>query len=248
MTDGQQNQDDLPEEDWAMSVPENPAQKEPEAAPIDEAAAKLYAPPDTGDLEGWDIGTDELKPIEEIAQHSHKPANQESFEDLSFVPPMHSFEIISPLQITERDENDWNASPPPSDGWKMPAPTFRASEGRVFGTGKKQRFSNEGELRNPDPVPENLPDIYAPPDTEEYKESTEELSFSEVPGGVPDEPGFENDQSNLNSEVESLTSVAAVPAKKGKTGFLMWGIIAIGLLAVILAGAVFAVFYYSSQH
>ena len=60
MTDGQNNPNDMPDEDWAMSEPEIPVKKEIQAKPIDEQAAKLYAPPDTGDLEEWDIATQDV--------------------------------------------------------------------------------------------------------------------------------------------------------------------------------------------
>lgn len=233
MTDGDQNSNDFSDEDWAMSEPEIPLVKPKPATPVDEAAAKLYAPPESGDLDDWDI-TDER--VSNAPAAAGKPPQTPPAPD-AFVPPPQSFEVLKPIAPVHSDGTDWGMSPPSSDGWKMPEPVFRVSDGEIL-----TRLGKRPASRKADPEPEineNLSGIYEPPPTEESSDLLGEFESSEeVSGRIdPVEPAVERSQTAMPAAAQSNQ-------KSKGLSWLVWGLAAAGLFLVALILGTFFVFYY----
>ncbi|MCW5959886.1 MAG: hypothetical protein KIS76_06965 [Pyrinomonadaceae bacterium] len=229
MTDGNQNPNDLPEEDWAMSEPEIPLVKPKPAAPIDEAAAKLYAPPDTGELDDWDIAGEELS--SEPAP-TGKPTPDESAPG-SFVPPPQSFEVLKPISPVQSGRSDWGMNPPRSDGWKMPEPVFRVTDGEIL-TRLGKRSGKQDHLPAQE-INENLSEIYEPPPTEESSDILAEFEIDD------------NSADPLEFDVAPAETTAPEPRaanKKSSWSWLVWALAAAGLFLIVLFVGTFFVFYY----
>ncbi len=246
MTNGQNNPNDLPEEDWAMSEPDIPLKKEMPAPPIDEKAASLYAPLDTSDLEGWDIGTqdDDLSDGEVVALPPPNSPPPNFSEPTAFTPPQKAFEILKPVVPPKSKAEDWGVAPTPqNDGWKMPEPTFRATEGEILTKVRRSSSkSNNAAPAQTAPEQENLPDIYAPPDTQE-ESVTEDFEISETPEESAKNANF-SPPLPAAAYSEQMPIQAAVPAKSKKGLFIMLGLLIAGILIIGLLAAVFGVFYY----
>jgi hypothetical protein len=244
MTDRPNNPDDLPEDDWEMSEPEVRTVEEPE--PIDEVAAKLYAPPDTGDLQDWDIAPGNVETFDEPAQPENHPASPAFDGPTAFTPPHVAFEILEPLDVTVTANEDWGMHGAANDGWKMPEPVFQISEGNsLFGV---ESLSSTSEQLNQtaEVIPENLSDIYAPPETEEFVdiEGTVEESVSE---GLPsDEIDFGNDSNEVPVLVEESSELAEPASQKKNWSILFWILIIVLLLLTLLTIGVIVVLFYSS--
>ncbi len=244
MTNGQNNPNDVPEEDWAMSEPEIPIKKEIPEKPIDEKAASLYAPPDTGDLEGWDIGTqdDDLSDGEISPPPLNSPPPNFS-EPTAFTPPQKAFEILKPVEPPKIKDDDWGISPTPqNDGWKMPEPTFRATEGEILTKVRRSSSkSNNAAPAQTAPEQEKLPDIYAPPDTQE-ESITEDFEISETPEKSAEDLDFNSVAPAAAYSEQTLPQASPQKSKKGF--FIMLGIVVVGILIIVLLTGVFGFFYY----
>ncbi len=242
MTNGQNNPNAIPDDDWAMSEPEVPIEKVPQAKPIDESAAKLYAPPDTGDLEGWDINTQELVPPPEPEPPPVKPAPQNFSEPAAFTPPEPSFEIVKPIVSAASRSDDWGMNDPPkNDGWKMPEPVFRVTSGEILT--KVRRSTGTKPASMPEPVNENIAEIYSPPDTEDFVNDSEDYELAEITEEIDlaESAEFETGEG-------SIEPAPKVQSSKNKISFLIWGAMLAGLLFIFLIVGVFVVFYYTSRH
>lgn len=234
---------DLTEDDWAMSEPEVPIDREPKPEPIDQVAAKLYEPPDTGDLSEWDITTKELETDENQAAAPLIPEPPAFDGPVPFSPPKIPFEILKPIITQNQDRQDWGMNRAAEDGWKMPDPVFRASGGTLHARGN---HSPRVELLNSEPVPEILSDIYSPPETEESLDTQFENELRETESIAKDEPDFANVSTSVAESFEKPSNVVAEKPKSKNWSVLLW-IFLIGLLIfALLAFAVFAVFYYTS--
>jgi hypothetical protein len=241
MTNGPNNPNNLPEDDWAMSEPEIPIKKEIQPKPIDEKAASLYAPPDTGDLDGWDIGTqdNDLSDGEVVAP----PPNFS--EPTAFTPPQKAVEILKPVPPPKIKDEDWGIAPTSqNDGWKMPEPTFRVTEGEILT--KVRRSSSKSNNTAPTPTnseQENLPDIYAPPDTQE-ESITEDFEISETPEeNSPIVAAFQEAEPVQYSQPPQ-TAQASAPTKSKKGLFIMLGLLFAGIFIIVLLAVFFGFFYY----
>jgi hypothetical protein len=248
MADRPNNPNDLPEEDWAMSEPEVPMAEQPKREPIDEVAAKLYEPPDTGDLQDWDLAPIDVEPFSEPAQPENHPARPEFDGPTAFAPPQVAFEILTPIVVTLTGNEDWGMEVAANDGWKMPEPVFRASEGNSsFGV---ERLSATSDRLNPndEEIPESLSEIYAPPETEEsveIEDTVEALVTPDLPSNEMDFGVVPNEESVL---VEDLSDLAE-PIPKKKNWSILWWVLIIALLLIsLLSIGVIVVFYYSSRH
>lgn len=253
MTNGENNPNDLPDEDWAMSEPEKPVKKEIPVRQIDENVAKLYAPLDTGDLEGWDISLSDADPA---AAPPSPPAPDKPSPGINQMPtefqvPQHSFEILKPAAPPRSAAaEDWGMSPanlPSPDGWKMPEPIFRVSPGRSLKDSGKPPKATESPQFADQPVEENLSDIYAPPDTQEETAGSEEFNISEENIGILAEP-----EPSDAIQAPAAPSVRSYPPANQKSKSRKWLLIGFVIIAVaILAGlvtlAAFGLFFFKSQ-
>ncbi len=247
MTNGQNNPNDMPDEDWAMSEPEIPVKKEIQAKPIDEQAASLYAPPETGDLAEWDIGVEDVSAPEEPTP----PPPQEFTEPTAFTPPPQSFEVLKPVTPPKSKGDDWEMDKANSknDGWKMPEPTFRATEGEILTKIRKSSpKSNPAESVESDQTQENLPDIYAPPDTEESVESiTEDFDLPDTQEQISEEVSFSNSIPAENNIPQQMPDQSETPAKSKKWSFLIWILLLGGLLVIVLLAVGAGLYFYSAK-
>jgi hypothetical protein len=257
MTNGQNNPNDMPDEEWAMSEPEIPVKKEIQAKPIDEQAASLYAPPETGDLEEWDIATEDESSQDEssfdgaITLPPPTSPPQGFTEPTAFTPPPQSFEVLKPIAPPKFKGEDWEMEKANSknDGWKMPEPTFRATEGEILTKIRRSSSKSEpAESVESAQVQENLPDIYAPPDTEEVFESiTEDFDSPETQEEISEEMDFSNAVQAENNISQETPAQAADPAKNKKWSFLIWGLLLGGLLVIVLLAVGVGFYFYSAK-
>lgn len=252
MTDGLNNPNELPDEDWAMNTPEVPIKKEPQVQPIDEKAASLYAPPDTGDLEGWDINSQESN-LSEITPPPEPPVNpppQQFSAPSAFTPPQQSFEVLKPV-ATPKIKDDWGMGHSnKNDGWKMPEPTFRATEGEILTKvrGKSSASSNNPAIALTDQEKESLPDIYSPPDTQE--ESSEPITEDFSVPDTQEEISFQADLANQMPQAptfQQATVNSAEPKKSKSWLFIIVGLFLAGLLIVLILAVVFGFFFYKAN-
>lgn len=244
MTDGPNNPNELPEDDWAMSEHDLPIT--PEAEPVDEAVAKLYAPPDTEDLQEWDITTEDVEDFE-VPENVANHAAPQSFDGPSaFSPPKIDFDILKPLVILDGADQEWGMVNAENDGWKMPEPVFRVSAGRLWYGKNEPSIDAEAVLLELEEVPESLSEIYAPPETEDISESGDDsFNNEELVADVEDFEDVPSEPTELEANTAEVSEV--VPKKKSWSIFL-W-VLLIGLfLSTLLIIGVFFVFYYSSRH
>ncbi len=246
MTDRPNNPDDLPEEDWAMSEPEVPINREPQPEPADETAAKLYSPPETGDLQDWDIATSGGKTFQsepQPANYSDPPA----FDGpTGFTRPQVAFEILKPLVTKSEGNDDWGMDGAVNDGWKMIEPVFRVSDGNSSFRIKKSPKPLENIKPNFEAVPEKLSELYAPPETGEFVDGEEKIENSVEVDLLPEEADFGDLPSNQVGE-ESPENAKPV-RKKNRWSILLWILILGVFVLTLLAIGVFVVFFYSSRH
>ncbi|MEZ5428857.1 MAG: hypothetical protein R2747_21610 [Pyrinomonadaceae bacterium] len=241
-----------------MSEPEVPVKREIQANQADEKVASLYDPLETGDLEGWDISPEDSAPPAGPPEPTPEPPEPPDLTQAptDFQVPQHSFEILKPAAAPKSSGDDWGmagTAPPIQDGWKMPEPVFRVSEGRSFKTAKKIPEQSVAPDFQEQPSVGNLPGIYAPPDTEDIVEPiTEDFSAS-----APDTEEYEVFDFNAATAPpqaappEQMEEKAAAPAK-GKGGarkliLILLGIITIGVIAGLIIVAVFGMYFYSSS-
>lgn len=254
MTNGQNNPNDVPEEDWAMSEPEIPLKKEIQPNPIDEQAASLYAPPDTDDLEGWDIGIqdDDLSDGEIVAPPPPNSPPPNFSEPTAFTPPQKAFEVLKPVAPPRIKDEDWGISPKPQNSnWKMPEPTFRATDGEILTKVRRSPASksNNAAPSQTAPEQENLPGIYAPPDTQDSDAVTEDFEISETPEAAAGNANFTppaNPQAAAAAYSPQIPVTAAgeAPPKSKKGLLIILGLIFVGIFIIVILAAVFGLFYY----
>lgn len=250
MTDGRKNPNDPSEEDWAMSESESNLHKEDldtEQPPedVNENVSSLYDPLDTGDLEGWDISAEDAAPIDFEPSADQQQQEHDPLQD-TIRTPQNNIEIISPEKPPVQQESWEVKSPPPQDGWQMPQPEFRCSDGKPIQKANEGfSFQAAAAASPPQEVDENLSQIYSPPETVEvFDEDSEEdeLSILDDEDEIFDTEDFE-EISETESEIEEKPGEVPVKKAKGKTfavlaiGFLLVSLILLGILGV-------AYFYY----
>lgn len=250
MTDGLNNPNELSDDDWAMSEHEVPVKKESQPKPIDEKAASLYAPPDTGDLEDWDLSTDNA-PSAGAAPPPPPNAPPQAFaEPTAFTPPQKAFEILKPVAPPRFKDEDWGIAPKiKNDGWKMPEPIFRVTEGEILTKVRRSSPKSNNTARTaaaPQTVSaptaqeqERLPDIYAPPDT--LESDSEDFHISDTQEEI-------SELKDLNQATPAVGSGAEQkPAKSKKFLFVILGLLFAGIVVVIGLAAVFGFMFYKSN-
>lgn len=248
MIDEPDNPDELPVDDWAMSEPEVPTDLESEMKPVDEAAAKLYSPPDTGDLKDWDIATKDLGLIES-PEESPATAAPSAFDGPGpYEPPHLTFEILKPLVIENDIAPDWGMDQTAGDGWKMPDPVFRKSDGNSS-LGKRAGAASE-TLEDPESEqnPENLSDIYSPPEKDEFTENENAFASEEMQISLVDEADPVVVTEDLPELATATFSVTETKPRRKRWSILLWIVIIGLLLFTTLAIGVFVFFYYSTRH
>lgn len=288
MTDRRNNSNDVSEDDWAMSEPEPELKgKELEISSppeeVNENVSNLYDPLETDELKGWDISEEDTADLPETAElpdtadlpdtaelsseptpEFSEPAPAEAPPEIdqtprSFQPSPNSIEIIKPEKPVDSGDNWEMKAAPPQDGWKMPEPEFRHSEGKPLQQNAEETPAQTVVAASPQEQQEveTLSEIYAPPDTEE---SSAEISESAEPEFLEDESDFSeeideifesdsfDDQTEEQIELEETPpqQKETAPPKKNKGRiliFVLLGLLGISVLLLVILGA--AYLYYS---
>ncbi|MBA2736584.1 MAG: hypothetical protein H0U50_07305 [Pyrinomonadaceae bacterium] len=145
--------------------------------------------------------------------------------------------LKNPIKETERD------------GWKMPEPTFRISDGYCPLKSDKAAIFTPPKKR-PEPVDEKLSNLYAPPTREEMPDITmHNMSLSDLRASIPAETFAPNvsieAQPDIFEELSAEDIDSEATAKKdsesGRTGFIFT---VFGVLAMLLFAAAFLALVY----
>lgn len=282
MTDRRKNSNDVSDDDWAMSEPKPELEgKELEITSpledVNENVSNLYDPLETDELKGWDIADEdaelpETAELPDTADLSPKPmpkfsepASAEKPPETdqtprSFQPSSNSIEIIKPEKSSNSGDSWEMKAAPPQDGWNMPEPEFRRSEGKPLQK-SEQEISAQATAAAMSPQEQEevdtLSGIYAPPDTEDASDeisepvetefSEDESEFSEEQNETFESENFE-DQTEEQIELEETPQQQAENASLKKTKsrifiFVLLGLLGIAVLLLVILGA--AYIYYS---
>lgn len=252
MADEQNNPNDAPDEDWAMSEPELPVEEKIEARKQDENVARLYDPLDTGELDDWDLPAPDDTSAESFHNdpESQSPPSEPENGPSVFIPPPNSFEVLKP-ELRSPSGEGWAVSPPNADGWVMPEPIFRSSEGRELATGIGKNAAHQPQSA----AVENLPDLYLPPDLDDslapdsndpVGEFGEDVVSSEVNSAEPVEQINFDSPSETPEAVTPITAAKAGGKRKLWLYFLFGILLFVGISLLVIIG-VFGLFFYTSQ-
>ena len=144
------------------------------------------------------------------------------------------------------------------DGWKMPEPVFRVSDGHspVNKSNKSVAFPASPK-KQPEPTDEKLANLYAPPTSEEIPDITLhnmsladlkfELPPKESASGVAIEP-----QPHISEQFDAEEIEPAIPAEKKPRSettrliFAILGVLAMILFAVGFLALVYRLFFYEA--
>ena len=161
---------------------------------------------------------------------------------------------------------DWGMTNPLSpkpeqfgkDGWKMPEPVFRVSDGHSpLNKSNKSVAFPASPKKQPEPTDEKLANLYAPPTSEEIPDITlhnmslADLKFEIPPKesayGVAIEP-----QPHISEQFDAEEIEPAIPAEKKTRSettrliFAILGVLAMILFAVGFLALVYRLFFYEA--
>ncbi len=147
--------------------------------------------------------------------------------------------LKNPIKETERD------------GWKMPEPIFRVTEGYCPLTSEKAAIYTP-PIKQPAPVDEKLSNLYAPPSREDMPDITmHNMSLSDLRASIPAEktdapveaqPDIFEEFSAEDVDSEATATDVAESAKKGFI-FTVFGITAMLLFAAAFLALVYVLFF-----
>lgn len=167
-------------------------------------------------------------------------------------------ELSAPQNIPPPD--DWGMTNPlknpikevERDGWKMPEPIFRVTEGYCPLTSEKAAIHTP-PIKQPAPVDEKLSNLYAPPSREDMPDITmHNMSLSDLRASIPAETFAPNVAieaqpdifEELSAEnVDSETTDDTADSKKKSFIFTVFGITAMLLFAAAFLALVYFLFF-----
>ena len=168
-------------------------------------------------------------------------------------------ELAAPQNIPPTD--DWGMTNPlknpiketERDGWKMPEPSFRVSEGYCPLKSDKAEIYTP-PIKQPAPIDEKLSNLYAPPSREDVPDITmHNMSLSDLKASIPAEkiapdapveaqPDIFEEFSAEDVDSEATANDDAESAKKGFI-FTVFGITAMLVFAAAFLALVYVLFF-----
>lgn len=161
------------------------------------------------------------------------------------IPPTDDWGMTNPLKNPIKEIE--------RDGWKMPEPSFRVSEGYCpLKSDKAETYAPS--VKQPAPVDEKLSNLYAPPSREDMPDITmHNMSLSDLMASIPAEktapdaaieaqPDIFEDFSTGDVDSEATADDDAESVKKGFI-FTVFGITAMLVFAAAFLALVYVLFF-----